>query len=134
MADPERFVPNPTMDAYIAGGVRSQEEMRAVMVAPENNATVQPDAQGISVVRFAGRLEGASPDEARVLHLLIFNNRDDQKPLLTQPVQLRTDANGQADFETTLRLTVPKGLYYFRVEESKTEEMLAMGKFFVGRL
>ena len=115
-------------------GFRGGSGMTVQMSAPKNATTIQPDAKGAANLRFSGTLKAAPPNETVQLDLLVFDNKDGNKPLLALSVQPASDTNGNAAFDLRQQVGFPKGLYYFRMEERESGELLVVGKFFIGSL
>lgn len=131
-ADPSKFKENPSMEALM--GFRGGSGMTLQMSAPKNATTIQPNAKGAANLHFSGTLKTAPPNEAVQLDLLVFNNKAGNKPLLALPFQPASDTNGNAAFDLRQQVDFPKGLYYFRIEERESGELLVVGKFFIGSL
>ena len=131
MADPSNFEENPSMEGLIA--VRGGGELTLALTHPKPEERFNPQPMGKTTLRFSGTVEGMSPNVEAPLHLLIFNNKNAKTPIRAQVVQLNSDAKGKAVFILGFQVGFPKGLYYFRFEESEGE-MLMAGKFFIGGL
>lgn len=131
-ADPDRFKENTGKEALF-GRFRSESELHLDMSAPQNAAVFHPDDKGQTRLRFAGTLTGLEPGKTLSLNLLIFNNRD-AASLLTLPIQITLDAKATAVFDLRKTASLPKGLYYYCVEQQESGDWLTVGKFFIGRL
>lgn len=131
-ADPANFKESPSMEALM--GFRGGSGMTLQMSAPKHATTIQPNAKGAANLRFSGALKAAAPNETVQLDLLVFNNKAGNKPLLSLSVQPASDTNGNAAFDLRQQVGFPKGLYYFRIEERESGEVLVVGKFFIGSL
>lgn len=131
-ADPANFAKNASMEAL--RNLRGTGDISLQMTAPKDDAVFEPDGIGQTRLHFSGALAGLAPDEVLPLNLLIFNNRDADKPLLTLLTQAAADAKGAATFDLLQTVDFPKGLYYFRIDERESGEMLGMGSFFISRL
>ncbi len=130
-ADPANFAHNASMEALVSSGVRS-ENMDIKISSPSNGADFVPNINGEVNVRFAGTVKGISENELGALVLAIFNNKDAVKPLVSVPLGLKQDANGNMSFEVQQRLKFQLGLYYYTIEQEG--EMVYTGKFTIGKL
>lgn len=133
-ADPANFAPNLTMEAYVGSTVLGQDDMSVQVSTPRIADTLQPDARGRTLLRFAGAFAGLSPREKSSFNLLLFNNQNANKTIKTFLLQPSADAAGAATFDLRETVSFPKGLYYYRIEEQETGEVLVVGKFFIGTL
>ena len=129
-ADPANFIPDPSMEASVSSGVRS-ETMELKISSPSNGADFVPNKNGETTVRFAGTVKGILENELGALVLAIFNNKDAVKPLVSLPLGLKKDTNGNMTFEVQQHLKFQLGLYYYTIEQEG--EMVYNGKFTIGK-
>lgn len=131
-ADPARFKPNPGMEAFVNGGVRSSG-IEINITRPANGKRFMPDEKGAFTVRFSGTGNWPADKRPKGFSLLFFDNLDANRPLLTVPIQAQKDIVESLTFDMRQPLKFPPGLYYFTVEENDLGEILYAGKFFVGK-
>ena len=132
-ADPADFVPNNTMEVYIESKTLGPEEISLQVTAPQNLAVFYPDKTGQTRLRFAGSFSGLPPNEKTAFDLLIFDNKNDNKALMTIPLQVSADAAGAAAFDLRNKVVFRLGLYYYQIEEKESGAVLMTGKFFIGK-
>lgn len=131
-ADPADFAANFTMDKYI-NSLRSNNNTVRI-TAPPYADTIMPNARGRSLLHFAGTIAGLSDKGIADLELLIFNNQNDQTPLLILSIQATANTAGVADFDLRHTADFPQGRYYYIVQTKKTEQVLQAGMFLIGKL
>ena len=132
MTDLARFKPNPGMEAFVKGTVRS-ESLEIKLSHPANGARFVPDAKGVVTVRFKGSVSMEEGQQLTKFVLSFFDNQNSNKPLLDVPVSMQKDTSDLLIFDVQQRLKFPLGLYYFTLEEADKGEVLYAGKFLIGR-
>lgn len=130
-ADPANFRENRTMEALIM--TRDGGGLSVDITRPKPGERFKPMSSGKTRLRFSGTIEGLSDTTDFKVQLLIFNNINANTPLLTQPLDLSADSQGNATFDIAPQVDFPQGLYYYRLEDEDSV-MLAAGKFFIGSL
>ena len=131
MADPANFSENKAMEMMI-GGLRGSGDISLSITSPQKKSTFKPGNNGQTQLRFLGKVEEAEINTTVLLDLLIFNNKDINKQMLTLPLNIATDAKGNANFDIQEKVNFQQGLYYFRIQERESAEILEVGRFFIG--
>ena len=131
IADPANFSENKAMEMMI-GGLRGSGDISLSITSPQKKSTFKPGNNGQTQLRFSGKVEEAEINTTVLLDLLIFNNQDINKQMLTLPLNLTTNAKGNANFDIMEKVNLQQGLYYFHIQERGQGELLEAGKFFIG--
>lgn len=131
IADPANFAENKAMEMMISG-LRGNGDISVVITSPHNGSTFKPGDNGQTRLQFSGKVEEAEINTTVLLDLLIFNNQDINKQMLTLPLNLTTNAKGNANFDIMEKVNLQQGLYYFHIQERGQGELLEAGKFFIG--
>lgn len=132
VGDPSAFQENRSMEGLIA--MRGDGPITVTMNHPQINERFNPKSSSKTNVLFSGSVTGLPVNEPVQLMLLVFNNKDIKKPQWSQAIEWKGDVVGKALFEHPILLDIPKGLYYFRIEDQESGEIVAVGKFFIGNL
>lgn len=131
-ADPTNFKESPAMEAFM--DIRGGADISLQITSPKNGTVFQTGSTGQTRLHFSGSLTELSPNDITVLDLLLFDNKNADKPLLTLTLKSTADANGNAGFDLRRMVNFSRGLYYFRIEERESGDMLWIGKFTIGSL
>ena len=131
IADPANFAENKAMEMMISG-LRGNGDISVVITSPHNGSTFKPGDNGQTRLQFSGKVEEAEINTTVLLDLLIFNNKDINQQMLTLPLNLTTNAKGNANFDIMEKVNLQQGLYYFHIQERGQGELLEAGKFFIG--
>lgn len=130
MANPANFVPNASMEAFVHGGMMS-EGIDLKITSPLNGTEFTPGKNSTTAIRFTGTVEDMGEEEPVSFVLSVFNNRDVNKPLVSLPFDLQKDASGKFRFDLYHGLNVPRGLYYFTIDD-RAGNRVYTGKFTIG--
>jgi hypothetical protein len=130
MSDRARFVPNPGMEAFVRGGVRS-ESIKIRVKSPANGMQFKPDKKGAVYLYFKGDIDWPDDQQPSGFILSFFDNRNANKPLVQTPLRPGKDMVGSMSFKQQQELELATGLYYFTIEEQDKGEVLYAGKFLV---
>jgi hypothetical protein len=131
-ANPSDFEKNASMENLI-GHFRSGEDMKVIIKSPQIGERIKWRIGRKTEMQLSGEVIGAPANANVELELLIFKNTDAGTPLLSERIQIKTNAEGNAAFERRINLDLRRGLYYFRMDEM-SGDMLSAGKFFIGSL
>ncbi len=129
-ADPARFKPNPGMEAFVKGNVRS-ESIDVKLTSPRNGVELKPDNKGLSSIRFIGFAIAPDGMKPKGFMLSVFDNRDANKPVFVTPLPVQDAVEGRLKFDLRQQFQFKPGLYYFTVEAKDAGEVLYAGKFFI---
>jgi hypothetical protein len=126
-ADPANFIPNQAMEDNLSG-VRGGD-WEASLSSPKNSDAFQLDSEGKALVAFKGILLGG--DAATTFSLLVYNNRDSKRPILSQKLAIQPNNKGELVFDVKQVFQLKPGLYYFTVVEDGEGEEVWVGKFLI---
>ena len=118
------------MEVLINGGLRS-EGLTVKVNSPTNDADFALGNKGEALVPFRGTIEGSDEVEQGTLVLIVFNNKDSNKPIVSVDLEPRKDDSNSYAFQLRQRLKALPGLYYFTIEQGEGEIIYA-GKFTLG--
>jgi len=129
-ADPARFKPNPSLEAFVNSKVRS-ESIAVKMSRPINGQRVRTNEKSTVQIRFTGTILNLEDQASRKFMLTFFDNKNANKPVLELLLPVKKDSKNGLMFDFKPQLKLGPGLYYFTIEAVDQGEILYAGKFLV---
>ncbi len=126
--DPRDFNVNPSMESLMTG--MRGDEVDITLEAPLFNAKGLKSKKGKTKITFKGKVEGLM---GQGINLQVFSNQDINQPIATYPIEILTNEEGSTSFDTTFRLELKPGLYYFSLMTSEDETEVIIGKFLIDK-
>ncbi len=124
----DRFIPNPSFETLIKGGIRSRV-LDLEVNSPGENAVFVPNELGRSTIHFRGKALEVDKKISSLFNILIFSNQDVDEAVTSFSFQFKKDKKEQNYFEVSRRVKLDPGIYYFLIQSQEGRQLLYTGKF-----
>lgn len=124
---------HPYLDQFVTGGFRNNQ-VKITVNSPKINEKLTAENGKINLNIKAVLSLDKTPEKERFVVRLFSNKKadfDNFKPILSDNPTI-SESDNQYNLSFNAIVPLPKGLYYFIIEDNEKEDMIYVGKFLVG--